>query len=460
MKTQKIILIILNILFINTFCYSQWEQQKNGLPDNWGLGHAIDACDSNNAVICFSSLDWPEPDNIYKTTNGGENWINITPSNINWSESPEDICMIDANNIWIVTVADSAKILHTNNGGSSWSEQYNDSTKTKYFNYIEMFDLNNGVAMGDAPNNSGKALFLQTNDGGKNWIEMENNFQINASADSWRRLDFVSPEIGYIHDNWGVTLPEKRGIIKTTDGGNNWDVVAQIFGVDILKFYDENIGIVKRGLNENGNFYSVISRTTDGGINWQSFDIDSIGWGNDFEFIPNDPSRVWLCDGYGGHLFFSNDTGSTWERINFSEIELIGRDIVFVDENHGWILSDYGILLHTNNNGGIITNIKEIENFKIQNKFELRQNYPNPFNPNTKISYSIPNVASSFSSSQIVQIKVYDILGKEISTLVNEQKSAGNYEVNFNAENLPSGIYFYKLQVGEFSEIKKMILLK
>jgi hypothetical protein len=59
-----------------------------------------------------------------------------------------------------------------------------------------------------------------------------------------------------------------------------------------------------------------------------------------------------------------------------------------------------------------------------------------------------------------VQIKVYDILGKEISTLVNEQKSAGNYEVNFNAENLPSGIYFYKLQVGEFSEIKKMTLLK
>ncbi|MBK8947134.1 MAG: T9SS type A sorting domain-containing protein [Ignavibacteriae bacterium] len=103
-----------------------------------------------------------------------------------------------------------------------------------------------------------------------------------------------------------------------------------------------------------------------------------------------------------------------------------------------------------------------VENPKniISSNYNLEQNYPNPFNPNTKISYSIPNVASSFSSSQIVQIKVYDILGKEISTLVNEQKPAGNYEVNFNAVNLPSGIYFYKIQVGEFSEIKKMTLLK
>ncbi|MBK7979950.1 MAG: T9SS type A sorting domain-containing protein [Ignavibacteriae bacterium] len=101
-----------------------------------------------------------------------------------------------------------------------------------------------------------------------------------------------------------------------------------------------------------------------------------------------------------------------------------------------------------------------IENPKniISNNYSLDQNYPNPFNPNTIISYTIPFNGSTNNSN--VKLVVYDVLGKEISTLVNEQKPAGNYEVNFNAIDLPSGIYFYKLQVGNFSEIKKMTLLK
>jgi hypothetical protein len=86
-------------------------------------------------------------------------------------------------------------------------------------------------------------------------------------------------------------------------------------------------------------------------------------------------------------------------------------------------------------------------------EFLLTQNYPNPFNPSTKIKYSIPQ------SSQVT-IKVFDILGNEIETLVNEDKPAGTYELTWYAEQLPSGIYFYKLQAGNFIETKKMILLK
>jgi hypothetical protein len=86
-------------------------------------------------------------------------------------------------------------------------------------------------------------------------------------------------------------------------------------------------------------------------------------------------------------------------------------------------------------------------------QFQLDQNYPNPFNPSTKIKYSIPQ------SSNVV-IKVFDILGNEIETLVNEEKSVGTYELTWYAENLPSGIYFYKLQTGSFVETKKMILMK
>jgi hypothetical protein len=106
------------------------------------------------------------------------------------------------------------------------------------------------------------------------------------------------------------------------------------------------------------------------------------------------------------------------------------------------------------------SNILEVE-IAAPNVFSLEQNYPNPFNPSTKIKFTIPSViASETKQSQLVTLKVYDILGNEIATLVNEEKSAGSYEVEFNASNLPSGIYFYQLKAGQYSETKKMILLK
>jgi hypothetical protein len=85
--------------------------------------------------------------------------------------------------------------------------------------------------------------------------------------------------------------------------------------------------------------------------------------------------------------------------------------------------------------------------------YTLSQNYPNPFNPNTKIKYSVPN------SSQVT-LKIFNTLGEEIKILVNEEKLVGIYEVNWNAVNLPSGVYFYQLRAGRFVETKKMILLR
>jgi hypothetical protein len=93
------------------------------------------------------------------------------------------------------------------------------------------------------------------------------------------------------------------------------------------------------------------------------------------------------------------------------------------------------------------------ENSIFVNEFSLDQNYPNPFNPNTKISYSI-------KEEGLVTLKVYDILGKEIATLVNENQPVGNYEAEFNASQLPSGMYIYKLQASSFSDVKKMLLTK
>ncbi|MBK7106527.1 MAG: CotH kinase family protein [Ignavibacteriae bacterium] len=133
----------------------------------------------------------------------------------------------------------------------------------------------------------------------------------------------------------------------------------------------------------------------------------------------------------------------------------IGRRITWIEEN--------------------LPRVTKIDNNNIvKNEFELLQNFPNPFNPTTTIEYSVPSVAVISNevrnlrdfSSQVprndnnVSLKIYDILGREISTLVNEKQNPGNYKIQFNGENLPSGIYFYTINSGNFHQTKKMILLK
>ena len=88
--------------------------------------------------------------------------------------------------------------------------------------------------------------------------------------------------------------------------------------------------------------------------------------------------------------------------------------------------------------------------------YALGQNYPNPFNPTTTIKYDIP----AEGSQHVVTLKVYDIIGREVATLVNETKDAGSYQVTFNANKLASGVYFYRLQSGNYSSVKKLVLLR
>jgi len=100
----------------------------------------------------------------------------------------------------------------------------------------------------------------------------------------------------------------------------------------------------------------------------------------------------------------------------------------------------------------LVTDIQDM-NDEIPQEIKLEQNYPNPFNPETKIKYSV-------SETEFVSLKVYDILGNEISTLVNETKTPGNYEIKFDGTSLSSGIYLAKLQVGNSYRMRKMILAK
>ncbi|HMN26226.1 MAG TPA: T9SS type A sorting domain-containing protein [Ignavibacteriaceae bacterium] len=146
---------------------------------------------------------------------------------------------------------------------------------------------------------------------------------------------------------------------------------------------------------------------------------------------------------------FINGNGTTTEESNYS----------FTDYNLSEGLYSYRLKQIDFDGTFEFSNEINIEINSPEN-FSLAQNYPNPFNPSTTIKYSIPNVISTGGKNLNVILKVFDVLGVEIATLVNEEKSAGNYEVNFNATSLSSGVYLYKIQAGSFVQTKKMLLIR
>jgi len=309
--------------------------------------------------------------------------------------------------------------------------------------------------MGDPADSTKPAVFLKTTNGGVDWISQNQTELIGKwSGDIWRRVDFVNIDVGYFY-TFQAFPPT---IYKTTNSGKNWTVFNDTIRCNVIKAYDENIFIAE--------YDNIVSRTIDAGQSWESNQFDSLFWGNDIEFIPDNPAKVWYSS-YLLNVFFSSDTGKSWGK-EFELINLRPNDIVFTDENNGWLLtnapataSKTRIFRTTNGgHGGIVVSIDNDEAEINPIGFKLGQNYPNPFNPSTRIQYSV-------SSTQKVTLKVFDLLGNEVATLVNEEKPACTYEVTFDSHSglsgirdLPSGIYFYRLQAGSFVETKKMILLK
>ncbi|MBZ0199054.1 MAG: T9SS type A sorting domain-containing protein [Ignavibacteriaceae bacterium] len=431
--------IILIVLFAFSFCNAQWEQKNNGLPSSW-LGFSIDANDTSTAIISVSG-----PSALYKTTDGGDSWLQL-PSPV--GELIVDVEMLDEK-IWGAT--DWGRIIYSADGGKKWSVQFVDSSITDFMNYVEMFDENNGVAMGDVyagnpTNNPGPALFLKTTDGGTNWVSVNNSAFGGISGDTWRRLDFVSMNIGYFRESGGDNSDK---LYKTTDGCVTWtSLPLSASQVVLIKFYDEQTGIASYSNN-------YISRTSDGGLNWETF-TSPIGWGNDFEYQPGAPSNIWAVD--KNNLYFSSNMGLSWVTEETPLSQLKGRDLVFTSDKSAWLLCDGAVLRNVNVSKIVTTGENTAE---IIWGYSLEQNYPNPFNPTTNIKFTLPSPSQGEGPGvRSVTLKVYDLLGREITTLVNKELAAGSYVVNFDAKDLGSGIYFYKLNVGSFSQTKKMIVLK
>ncbi|MCW9094671.1 MAG: T9SS type A sorting domain-containing protein, partial [Ignavibacteriaceae bacterium] len=160
----------------------------------------------------------------------------------------------------------------------------------------------------------------------------------------------------------------------------------------------------------------------------------------------------WITGNFG-LILRTRDGGLTWQE-QFSQVEANSLySVCFVDTLNGWIVGEGGTIIHTTDGGGVVNVKNEDDEFSIPKEYFLSQNYPNPFNPSTTIRWQQPETG-------LVTLKIYDVLGNEIVTLVNEEKSVGIYEINWNANKLSSGIYFYQLKAGSFSQTKKMILLK
>ncbi len=164
-------------------------------------------------------------------------------------------------------------------------------------------------------------------------------------------------------------------------------------------------------------------------------------------------STGWATGFYGTYNAVSKTTnaGLNWI-LQFNSPVRIINPVFILDENNAWFGGADNVIYKTTNGGGIISAINHISS-NIPNGFSLLQNYPNPFNPTTKINFDLKNAA-------FAMLRVYDITGREVRTLVYEKLSAGSYSYDFNAVELPSGVYFYQLQTDGFVETKKMILLK
>jgi hypothetical protein len=223
--------------------------------------------------------------------------------------------------------------------------------------------------------------------------------------------------------------------------------------------------------------YHLVSR--DAGVSWSQHSGQNSNVM--LSASPIDKKHGWIngyvLDSRNSKILFTSDGGASWIE-DLALGRYFANSMTNIDGDYLWIVEDNGYIKHRQ---GIPTDIKN-ENV-VTSEFELSQNYPNPFNPSTVIKYSIPVGVKSETLPagrqeaivNNVTIKVYDILGQEVAVLVNEKQKAGNYEVEWNAENQASGVYIYQLTVGDpssglsadkagsgqsFVETKKMILLR
>lgn len=251
----------------------------------------------------------------------------------------------------------------------------------------------------------------------------------------------------------------------TLDGGANWTKISNPLPVRWVTRVavdpnDAMIAYVTLSGYRYDEYLPHVFRTTDAGANWQSISSNLPDAPvNDIIVDPDSTRRLFVATDVG--VFVTGSLGNNWNYLGENLPNSPITDLVLHNPTRTLIAATFGRSMYSID----LTPVTSVSNEIAEvNNFILYQNYPNPFNPSTKIKFKIPLspplLKGESKAGGFVTLKVYDILGKEIATLVNEEKPAGEYEVEFNATNRPSRIYFYQLSVGSFVESKKMVLLK
>jgi photosystem II stability/assembly factor-like uncharacterized protein len=437
---KKIIFTLVAILFLgSSFLHSQtgWFLQTS--PTNKNL---------LDIYFVNSQTGWACGDSgrIIKTTNGGTVWTELTPFT---SNKLNVIRFLDANFGYVAggsqtqypMCIDNDILARTTNGGGTWTTLLSNSSWDIFYdlalvNKDTIFATYAGTDQYCMANSGGA---YQTYNTGSNW---------SYFTGGWvKGITFLNQSTGWLSSfGMGDVMRGLFSVYKTTNTGVNWNpiYVDTLYGASTIgkmKFLDVNNGFC---------LYRMLRKTTNGGVNWQK--IDSVNTYNLRSFALANKDTLWIARGY--NILRTNNSGANWTQQLTTGVPI--NTVYFFDKNTGWIAANSGIIYKTITGG--ITGIQNISS-EVPSAYSLSQNYPNPFNPTTKIRFSIVS-SPHVLGGDLVLLKVYDVQGREVQTLVNETLQPGTYEASFDGSMLNSGVYFYKMVTGNFSETKKMLLIK
>lgn len=443
MKKISVFLIIFLVMKTDCFAQNGWQNQQSNV-------------NLNLRSVCFvnSNTGWIAGDSgiILKTTNGGLNWIR---QNSNTNKPLSHIVFINSQygvaagssyeyNPWCF---ERLVLLATSNGGNTWNIIFDQLSSMLHDVTSIESDIYAAYEGRDFQCILSTGLITKSINSGYNWIYSLGNQY------GYKSVSFINTSTGWASGEYTTDYGYRiKQLIKTTDAGLSWLIIrsdTNIYNPDYrMRFYNPNTGY---------KISNSLLKTTDGGHNWSRTDSMMTSGVNTFTFINTDTG--W-CTGSKGYVIRTNNGGSNWTFQTGNTTQSL-NSVFFVNRDTGYIAGTEGLILKTITGG--LTSLNNVSE-NLPATFKLYQNYPNPFNPATIIEFDILNSEKTYGQNVI--LKVYDILGKEITTLINKKLSSGKYKIIFPADVsgiesiFNGGIYFYKLKDGDVSETKRMIYLK
>lgn len=419
MKKFTIAVFAVMLFTANIFAQT-WTQQTSPVGTDLNSAWAV------NDQICWMC----GPSGVVvRTTNGGTSWA-LANTGLAGNDF-YTICGIDANNCWVG--AGDGGLWHTTNGGTAWTF-VSLSPATPFIDVVHFFDANYGFVMGD-PSASQWRYYITTN-GGTSWA-LGANAPASVGTEAGWNNSYCALDTGHIW--WGTNVTKIwKGSFKGPFTGVP-TIGAYSFGV---WFNDANLGTA---IMETATPTTLpINLSTNGGTSWSVGSFTPTGVSFALRGVAG-TGYQWI--GTQSNIYRSTNNGASWTSQFTTANAIYG--LTFYSQGLGWTCTATGkIYKYVDPNFTGVGN-----NNQTPKDFALGQNYPNPFNPSTTINYTIPQASN-------VTIKVYDLLGHEVMNLVDGFKTAGNHSTFVDASNLASGVYVYKMNAGDFSDVKRMTLVK